>query len=243
MATRLSDALPTGLRFEPTSKWVRAELDGEPVVNSKRAILVWEPGHVVPGYAFPEQDVGLERLSPDDVTRYDDDDLAGFVGVAWDAVDRWLEEDEEIVGHARDPFKRIDVRESSRHVVVGIDGEVVADTRRPRLLFETHLPVRYYIPRDDVRMDLLSPSEKQTTCAYKGHAKHFTATIGDTDHEHIAWTYPDPLLDAEPVRDLIAFYNERVDIEVDGQLAERPVTQWSPGSEDEARRVLPRGVG
>jgi uncharacterized protein (DUF427 family) len=227
MATRLSDALPGGLRYEPTPKWVRAELDGEPVVNSKRPILVWEPGHVVPGYAFPEQDVDLERLPPDDLTRYDDDDLAGFVGVAWDAVDRWLEEDEEIVGHARDPFKRIDVRESSRHVVVRIDGEIAADTRRPRLLFETHLPVRYYIPRDDVRMDLLSPSEKKTTCAYKGHASHFTATIGDTVHEHIAWTYPDPLLDAEPVGDLIAFYNERVDIEVDGELEERPVTQWS----------------
>lgn len=242
MATRLSDALPHGLRYEPTPKWVRAELEGETVIDSRRAILVWEPDHVVPGYAFPREDVDFGKLPDDAVKGYEDEDLAGLVGVAWNAVDRWIEEDEEVVGHARDPFKRIDVRESSRHVVVRIDGEVVADTRRPRLLFETHLPVRYYIPPADVRTELLSPSDRKTVCAYKGHASHLTATISDREHEHVAWTYPDPLTDADPVRDLIAFYNERVDIEVDGQIEERPTTQWSPGHEDEARRVLPRGV-
>jgi uncharacterized protein (DUF427 family) len=231
VATRLSHALPSDLRYEPTPKWVRAELDGETVIDSRRAVLVWEPDHVVPGYAFPEEDVVRAKLPAGSTHTYDDNDLAGYVGVAWEAADRWLEEDEEVVGHPHDPFTRIDIRESSRHVVVRIDGEIVADTRRPRLLFETGLPVRYYIPREDVRLELLDPSEHRTTCAYKGHASHWTATIDDERHEHIAWTYPDPLSDADQVGDLIAFYNERVDIEVDGELEARPTTKWSPVSD------------
>jgi uncharacterized protein (DUF427 family) len=230
MAIRLSEALPDELRYEPTPKWVRAELSGETVVDSKRVILVWEPGGVVPTYAFPEEDVRVDRLGKDAVRTHDDEDLEGFVGVDWDAVDRWLEEGEEIVGHPRDPFARIDVRESPRHVVVSIGGEVVADTRRPRLLFETGLPARYYIPREDVRMELLEPSDHRTVCAYKGHASHWTATVGDERHDRVAWSYPEPLTDATEIGDMIAFYNERVDIEVDGELEERPNTKWSPVS-------------
>jgi len=153
-----------------------------------------------------------------------DEDLAGYVQVDWGAVDRWLEEDEEVVGHPRDPFHRIDVRESSRHVVVALDGEVVAESRRPTLLFETGLPVRYYLPREDVRLDQLeAASDKRTTCAYKGHASYF----GTDAHPDIAWTYLEPLPDAEQIRGLIAFFNERADITVDGELQGRPTTQWS----------------
>jgi uncharacterized protein (DUF427 family) len=227
MATQVSEAMPRDLRFEPTPKRVRAERGGETLVDSKRAVLVWEPDRVVPLYAFPADDVRTEVLPDDALRRYDDEDLAGYVGIAWRALDRWLEEEEEVVAHPRDPFKRVDIRASSRHVVVRIDGEVVAETRRPHLLFETGLPVRYYMPREDVHMELLSPSDTVTRCAYKGEASHWSARVGDEVHQDVAWAYPEPLPDHPQIRGLIAFYNERTDFEVDGELQERPETQWS----------------
>lgn len=254
MATRMSEAMPRSLRFERTPKWVRAEAGGEVVVDSRRAILVWEPGRVVPLYAFPEEDVRMDLLRPAESAegderaapiaerwtieagerriepaawRYADEDLAGYVAIDWNAMDRWLEEEEEVVAHPRDPFKRVDVRQSPRHVVVRIEGEVVAETRRARLLFETGLPVRYYMPRDDIRMDLLVPSDTRTRCAYKGEASHWSARIGDEVHHDVAWTYPEPLPDSDQIRGLVAFYNERTDIEVDGEPAGRPQTPWS----------------
>jgi uncharacterized protein (DUF427 family) len=224
MAIRVSTVFPRGeLRYEPTQKWVRAELAGETVVDSHDAWLVWNAGAIVPGYAFPRGDVRTERIADDAVTTYDDPDLAGRVGVRFDAVDRWLEEEEEILGHPRDVFKRIDVRRSSRHVRVIVDGTVVAESSRPWLLFETGLPVRYYLPREDVRMDLLEPTGSHTLCAYKGRASYFS--VGD--EADIAWFYPDPLPDSLAIRDLVAFYNERADIEVDGERLERPATPWS----------------
>ena len=138
-------------------------------MDSHRALLVWQPEQVVPRYAFPAGDVRLT----DGVSECSDGDLEGYVLVDWGSADRWLEEDEEIVGHPRDPFHRIDVRQSSRHVAVALGDQVVAESRRPTLLFETHLPVRYYLPREDVRVDLLSESDSRTTCAYKGHASYF----------------------------------------------------------------------
>jgi uncharacterized protein (DUF427 family) len=189
------------------------------VVDTHEAILVWQPNHVVPRYAFPAADVRLT----DGVTECSDGDLEGYVLVDWDSADRWLEEDEEIVGHPRDPFHRIDIRQSSRHVVVSLGDDVVADSRRPKLLFETFLPVRYYLPREDVRLDLLEPSDKRTTCAYKGHASY----LGTDASPDVAWTYLEPLPDADQIRGLIAFFNERADISVDGEPQERPRTQWS----------------
>jgi uncharacterized protein (DUF427 family) len=189
------------------------------VIDSRDAVLVWQPEGVVPTYALPSGDVRLaEGVHP-----CTDGDLAGYVQVDWNAVDRWLEEDEEVLGHPRDPFHRIDIRQSSRHVVVSLDGDVVAESRRPMLLFETGLPVRYYLPRDDVRPDLLEASDKRTTCAYKGHASYF----GTDAHPDVAWTYLEPLPDAEQIRGLIAFFNERAEITVDGEPQERPTTQWS----------------
>jgi uncharacterized protein (DUF427 family) len=188
-------------------------------VDSRRAVLVWLPDRVVPGYAFPAGDV---RLS-EGVHECADADLADYVRVDWNAADRWLEEDEEVVGHPRDPFHRIDIRRSSRRVAVSLHGDVVAESRRPTLLFETGLPIRHYFPREDVRLDLLRESDKQTTCAYKGHASYF-GTDADPD---IAWTYLEPLPEAEQIRGLIAFFDERADVSVDGELQERPKTQWS----------------
>ncbi len=153
--------------------------------------------------------------------------LAGHVALYWDAADEWFVEDEQAFGHPRDPYSRIDVYPTSRRVRVLVDGEVVADSRRARILFEAALPPRYYLPEEDVRTELLEASAKKTRCAYKGSASYWHVRVGDELREDLVWTYREPQHDAEPVRDLLAFFNERVDLEIEGELAERPTTQWS----------------
>jgi uncharacterized protein (DUF427 family) len=150
--------------------------------------------------------------------------LAGYVIVDFDAFDAWYEEDERNVGHPRDPFHRIDIVHGSRHVRVERNGEVLADSAAPHLLFEPPLPVRYYLPAQDVRTDLLHPSDRRTFCAYKGEA-HYWSVEGEDD---VAWSYPAPLPEAAEVTDRFAFFNERLDFFVDGTPLERPVTPWSP---------------
>jgi uncharacterized protein (DUF427 family) len=153
--------------------------------------------------------------------------LAGHAAFYWDRLDEWLVEDEHVFGHPRDPYHRIDVYRTTRHVRVSLGGEVLADSTRALALFETGLPPRYYLRPDDVRTDLLEPSEKQTRCAYKGCASYWHARAGGELHDDLAWTYAEPDGDARDVRDLIAFFGERVDLELDGMLQARPVTQWS----------------
>ena len=154
----------------------------------------------------------------------DDDGLDGYVIVDFDDFDAWYEEDERNVGHPRDPFHRIDIVHSTRHVRIEHDGEVLAETSDPYLLFEPPLPVRYYLPPEDVRADLLAPSDTRTFCAYKGEAWYLSR---DEDAD-IAWFYPAPLREAGEVTDRVCFFNERVDIVVDGTPLERPRTPWSP---------------
>jgi uncharacterized protein (DUF427 family) len=145
-------------------------------------------------------------------------------------MDRWLEEDEPAIGHARDPYHRVDVLDSSREVRVEVGGEVVAETRRARALFETGLPTRWYIPADAVRTDMLADSGRQTICAYKGVASYRSVRTGEGLEEDVVWFYPEPRHDAAPVEGYLCFFNERVDLFVDGKLQERPVTQWSPAA-------------
>jgi uncharacterized protein (DUF427 family) len=154
---------------------------------------------------------------------YADPALDGRVAIDFKALDRWFEEDVEAVGHPRDPFIRVDVRRSSRRVQVSIDGERVADSARPLVLFETGLPVRYYLPPEDVRLDLLTRTDTHTLCAYKGQASYYSAG-GEDD---VAWFYPDPLPDSAEIRDQIAFLNERVDVDVDGERQDRPPSPWA----------------
>jgi uncharacterized protein (DUF427 family) len=155
-------------------------------------------------------------------------DASSYVTFKWDQLDAWFEEDDEVFVHPRDPHHRIDVLNSSRHVRIEAEGEIVAETRRPRLLFETGLPVRYYIPKLDVRMDLLSPSKTVTQCPYKGSASHYNVKVGDAQVEDIAWSYVTPLPETARIENLVSFYNERVDaLYVDGELQEKPATQWS----------------
>jgi uncharacterized protein (DUF427 family) len=259
LTSRLDD-----LRYEPIEKRIRATLGGETVVDTTRAMLVWEPKRVVPSYAVPIAAVRGEMAAaeegdgaPVDAPRlggrpvYDpsvpfavhtangepvtvggaagfklaDPDLDGYVVLDFGAFDAWYEEDERNLGHPRDPFHRIDTVHGSRHVVVESGGRVLADSTRPVLLFETSLPVRYYLPPDDVALDELEPSGTRTTCAYKGNTSSYWALDG----RDVAWSYAEPLREAADVTGLIAFFNERVDIAVDGERLARPQTPWSRG--------------
>jgi uncharacterized protein (DUF427 family) len=153
--------------------------------------------------------------------------LAGHVSFAWGKMDGWFEEEEEVFVHARDPHKRVDVMPSSRHVRVVIGGETVAETRRPHLLFETTLPTRYYIPREDVRMELFQPTGLKTRCPYKGIASYWTARTEGKLAQNIMWSYPDPIPECPKIKGLMSFFNEHVDLYVDGELQPRPHTPWS----------------
>jgi uncharacterized protein (DUF427 family) len=152
----------------------------------------------------------------------DDPDLADYVILEFNAFE-WREEDEPIVSHPHDPFSRIDVLRSSRHIRVESNGRLLAESTRPLLLFETLLPVRFYLPREDVVVRL-DHSDMVSYCAYKGRASYYSVPDGPKD---VAWTYHEPLHDAEPVRDRICFFDERVDVIVDGDRRDRPITPWS----------------
>jgi uncharacterized protein (DUF427 family) len=154
--------------------------------------------------------------------RPDDADLTGYVTLDFSAFE-WREEDEPVATHPHDPFKRIDILASTRHVRVEWNGRLLAESAQPLLLFETLLPVRFYLPPADVVVDL-EPTDTVSYCAYKGRASYFSVPDGPAD---LAWTYHQPLREAEPVTGHVAFFDERVDVIVDGRRRERPVTPWS----------------
>lgn len=153
--------------------------------------------------------------------------LAGHTAFYWKKLDEWFVEDEQVFGHPRDPYHRIDTYCTSRPVRVFADGEVIAESTRAVALFESGLPPRFYLPAEDVRADLLQPSETTTRCAYKGVASYWHLRVEGALHEDLAWTYEEPSDDGRAIRGLICFFNERVDLEMDGHVQERPVTQWS----------------
>jgi uncharacterized protein (DUF427 family) len=164
--------------------------------------------------------------------------IKDFVAFYWNRVDAWYEEDEEIFVHPRDPYKRVDVLDSSRSVQVVVGGQVIAETRRARFLFETRLPTRYYIPPDDVRMELLVPSETVTRCPYKGEASYHSVKIGDKVFSDLVWSYPDPIPECPKIKGYLCFFNEQVDeIRVDGVPVARPVTPWSKDWKEKAATV------
>lgn len=270
MATHLGRALLglfPELRIEPTAKRVTATAGGRPVVSTDRAMLVWEPGRVVPQYAVPEAELEAELVpAPEDTAneprwvslpdgtrvlppgpfgahttagqpltvrtgaaelpgaafRPADPDLAGYVILDFRAYDEWFDDDERLVAHPRDPFKRVDIRASSRPVRIEVGGQVLAESTHPTRLYETHLPVRTYLPPPDVRLDLLEPSPTRTECAYKGEGSYWSYRGRD-----ICWTYVQPLPDCVQIKDLICFFDERVDTFVDGAEVPRAPTPWS----------------
>jgi uncharacterized protein (DUF427 family) len=253
--TSEASATQRGIRIEAGAKRVRAYLGGELVADTIRPRLVWEVPYY-PTYYFPLADVRRELLRPEQgvahspsrgdakvfaveaggrrapgaALRYEDspiDQLRELIRLEWDAMDAWFEEDEEVYTHARDPHTRIDVLPSSRHVRVELEGLTVAESMSPRLLFETGLPVRYYLPKPHVRMDLFELTDTVTHCPYKGAAQAWSIRVGERLHENLAWCYPTPLRESEGIAGLIAFYNEKLDISVDGVLQERPATKFS----------------
>ena len=153
--------------------------------------------------------------------------LEGHLTFYWDQMDARFEEDEEIFVHPRDPYTRVDTVHSSRSVRVEIGGVTLGETRRPILLFETGLPTRYYIPKQDVRMDLLERTESVTRCPYKGVARYWSARVHDKLIEDLVWSYPAPIPECPKIENLLSFYNEHVDLYVDGVLQERPITPFN----------------
>jgi uncharacterized protein (DUF427 family) len=243
------------IRIEPGAKRIRAYLGGEVVADTTRPILVWEVPYY-PAYYFPAADVRTDLLEVDGgvahspsrgdgrsftvraggmealgaALRYEDspiEELRDLIRLEWDAMDAWFEEDEEVFTHPRDPYTRVDILPSSRHVRVEVEGVTIAESASPRLLFETGLPPRYYLPKTHVRLDLLTPTATVTHCPYKGQAKYWSVRAGDSVHEDLAWSYPTPLPESQKIAGLIAFYNEKVDLYVDGVRQERPSTKFS----------------
>ncbi len=154
--------------------------------------------------------------------------IQGYLAFYWDQMDAWYEEEEQVFAHARDPYKRVDVLPSSRHVRVVLGGVTIADTQHPQILLETGLPIRYYIPEQDVRMELLEPTETTTRCPYKGKATYWSAKIGERVFKDIVWSYREPLPACLPIAKLLCLFNERVEaIYVDDELMPRPKTVWS----------------
>jgi uncharacterized protein (DUF427 family) len=245
------------LYFEDSPRRVRVMLAGETIADSRRVKLMHETGHLPVYYfpredvrmelleesehtthcpfkgeaSYWSVKVG-DKVSENAVWGYPEPidsapPIAGYVAFYWNKMDAWYEEDEQVFVHPRDPYHRVDILESSRHVRVSINGEVVAETERPKVLFETGLPPRYYIPPEDVREDVLVESEKNTRCPYKGVASYWSVEAGGERVENLIWYYPDPIPEAARIKGLLAFFNEKVDLEVDGEEQERPKTQWS----------------
>jgi uncharacterized protein (DUF427 family) len=240
------------LYLEPTPKRIRALLGDETVADSRRALLLHESGLMPVYYFPPEDvrtdlltpspkrtrcpkkgeasyysvSVGRREVA-DAAWSYphpleDAPPIRDLIAFYWDRVDRWLEEDEEVLGHPRDPYHRIDTRRSSRRVRVSLDGQTLAQSTRPVALFESNLPVRWYLPPEDVSAQL-EPSATTSICPYKGRASYHSVRLaGGRVVEDLIWYYPDPLPEAAAVAGLLCFYNERVDLELDGQLQEQP---------------------
>jgi uncharacterized protein (DUF427 family) len=242
------------IRVEVSPKRVRAYLGGELVADSRGTRMVWERPQY-PTYYFPSGDV-VARLvatgrtehspsrgtgarhdvhvgvntAPEAALRYADspiEELRDLVRLDWAAMGEWFEEDEPVYVHPRDPYTRVDVLAGSRHVRIEVDGLIVAESHQPRILFETGLPPRYYLPLVDLRLDLLTVSPTRTQCPYKGTAEYWNLHVGATTYSDFVWTYRSPLPESQKIAGLACFYNEKIDLHLDGELQPRPRTHFS----------------
>jgi uncharacterized protein (DUF427 family) len=244
MADYPESLVPTN-SVEPVPRRVRAVLAGHTVVDSTAALYVWEwPPY--PQFYIPAVDIDATVLVdeqheqhlkrgtarryglrvagkdvPEAVRIYQDGPLSGYARFEWNAVDAWFEEDEQVFVHPRNPYARIDALRSTRHLEIRAGGVLLAETRSPVLLFETGLPTRYYVNPTEVNLGYLIPSGTQTQCPYKGITSAYWST---PDVPDIAWSYRFPLPACAAIAGLIAFYNEKVDITLDGVQLARPRT-------------------
>lgn len=234
-----------------TDRRVRTNFSGETLADSAKTILVRESGYQLDYYFPEAdvrmellEDVGHTETSGykgtahfynvkmgDQIienaawkfpeTKDNRPDVRGRIAFDWHKMDSWFEEDLEVFGHPRDPFHRVDVYPSSRQVKVVIDGETVADSTNAHFLYETNTKTRYYIPQDDIRMDLLTPVETHSFCPYKGEASYHSATVNGKAYDNAVWYYPEPLPEQPWLKDLLAFWDEKdkaIEIYVDGEL-------------------------
>lgn len=244
------DAPDRVLYFEDSPRRVRAVVAGETVAESRRVKLLHETGRMPVYYfprddvrmdlLEPSDHVTASRakgpasywtVRVGDVVRENAafghpeppdgaPPLDGYVAFSFDAMDEWWEEAERIGVHPRDPYHRCDVVRSDRHVVVRVAGTVVADSRRPLVLFETGLPPRFYLPFEDVDQDLLEPTDTVTECPYKGTtSRYHSVVVGDQQVEDAAWVYDEPRTEVKAIAGRIAFYGEKAGVEVQDDAA------------------------
>jgi uncharacterized protein (DUF427 family) len=243
--------LATTDQIEPAPRRVRGLLAGQVVFDTQRAVYVWEwPNYpqyyipvddVRPGFLVDENRVQqLKRGSarrhglvagtvsrPGSARLYTSEPLAGMIRFDWDALDAWFEEDEQIFVHPRNPYVRVDAIRSTRAVRIELEGEVLAESGSPVMVFETGLPTRYYFNRTEVHFSHLQASDTVTRCPYKGTTTgYWSVRIGDGLHTDLAWSYDFPTAALLPIAGLVSFYNEKVDIWVDDIAIERPVTHF-----------------
>jgi len=257
------------LYLDPSPKRIRVEVAGEFVADSRRALLLHESGQQPVYYFPPEDVRSELLQASDRHTRcpkkgeasyytirvgehevqsgawYYPDPIEGappikdLIAFYFNRMDRWLEEDEEMLVHPRDPYHRVDVLRSDRHVRISLDGELLADSHRALALFETSLPTRWYVPREDVVAEL-EPSETVTRCPYKGTAAyHSVIGSGEETAKDLIWTYADPLPEVGRIAGMLCFFNEKIDLELDGELQRRPESPWSHGVKSESQNAAP----
>jgi uncharacterized protein (DUF427 family) len=257
------------LYLEPTPKRIRVEVGGEVIADSRRAFLLHEGGQQPIYYFPPQDvgseylqpsdrhthcpkkgDASYYTITAGGETVdagawYYPDPLPGappikdLIAFYFNRMGRWLEEGEEIGVHPRDPYHRIDVVGTDRHIKVSLSGELLAETTRAMALFESNLPARWYIPREDVAAEL-EPSDTVTRCPYKGAAAYHSVSLADGEtSKDLIWFYEDPLPEATRIAGLLCFFNEKVDIELDGELQQRPASPWSHGVKSDAQNAVP----
>ena len=254
------------LYLEPTPKRLRVEVGGVTIADSRRAMMLHESGQQ-PIYYFPPQDVRADVLEDSDrhthcpkkgdasyytiraggeevkdgAWYYPDPltgapPIKGLIAFYFNRMGRWLEEGEEIGVHPRDPYHRVDVLATDRHIRVSLEGTVLAETDRAVALFESNLPARWYLPAEDVKVEL-EPSDTLTRCPYKGTASYYSAEVeGGKD---LVWYYEQPLDEVGRIKGLVCFFNEKVDIELDGELQQRPDSPWSHRVKSDAQNDAP----
>ncbi|MFW5821297.1 MAG: DUF427 domain-containing protein [Bacteroidota bacterium] len=240
----------------PVAKWVRVRFGNEIIADSKKVMLkrpypliYYFPKADVKmefldksgkkdekeEWGTPElwnvktgaKEAGNAAFSYEESSDEAPEEIKDYIAFKWNEMDAWLEEDEEVLTHARDPYHRIDVCYRRRHVKIEIAGETVAETDRPVLLFETGLPVRYYIPTTDVRLDLLKSTDHRTECPYKGIASYYSVNVNGDERENIIWTYPFPNNNVMKIKNLLAFFTERLDdVFIDGERLPKANTKW-----------------
>jgi len=240
------------IHIDENPRRVRVVFGGETIADSKRVLTLHERGHLPVYYfpetdvrsdllvrterhsvcplkgeaSYWSVRVG-DRVSENAAWSYPDpiplsERIRGYIGFYWDRADSWYEEEEEIFVHPRDPYKRVDAIRSSRHVEIFLNGDKLADSRSPVVVFETGVPVRYYLPKSDIRMEHLSASEHRTACPYKGTASYWNADAGGERFENLVWSYLNPIPEMAKIQGLYSFYNEKVEVFVDGRREEVP---------------------